>query len=231
MSLLFSCPILLKSWPPAHRAIMEINSNDSDKRLVYGSYCPREKVESKAMAIQHKHKLYTLDEFREIVSRPENSDKLFEFIDGEIIEVSPGRTSNSEIGHIISGVVRPFCQDHQIPCHTSGGDGAYLIGGRIVAPDFAYKPTPMSKEYPDPTPPTLVVEIISPTDEPAQIRKKREIYRQAGIMLWEMYPESHSVDVYPPGREKQTVGLDGELDGGDVLPGFKLPVRDIFPEE
>jgi Uma2 family endonuclease len=180
------------------------------------------------MVTPEKSKLYTLDEFMEFVARPENVNRLFELINGEIVEVMPGRTTNSECHELISFAVRLFCREHNIPCHTTGGDGAYDILGNTLAPDFAYKPTSMSDDYPDPIPPLWAVEIVSPTDKAPDIRAKRQIYRQAGILYWEMYPESHSIDVYAPGKELQTLGIDDTLDGGDVLPAFTLLVRELF---
>ncbi|MBC8100782.1 MAG: Uma2 family endonuclease [Armatimonadetes bacterium] len=109
-----------------------------------------------------------------------------------------------------------FGRKHTLPCHTSGEAGAY-------------KRTPMSEGYPDPVPPLWAVEIISPTDKARNIRAKRNLYRGAGILLWEIYPQDASVDVYAPdGSERIAVGLDGVLDGGDVLPGFTLTVQALF---
>jgi Uma2 family endonuclease len=180
------------------------------------------------MVLGDRH--YTLEAFREFVDRPENADKFFELIHGEIVEVSPSRTNVSEIGHILSHKVRQFCEAHKLPCHTSGEAGEYDISGNAVAPDFAFKRTPMSDEFPDPVPPEWAVEVISPTDKPADIKTKRQIYLDAGLLYWEMYPKKRSVDVYAPGQERITIGIDGVLDGGDVLPGFKLAVRDVFTE-
>jgi len=171
---------------------------------------------------------YTLDEFERFIAQPENEDRLFELLDGEIVEVSPGRTRNSEYRDLIAVAVHIFCRAHNLPCHTSGGDGAYAIQGHVLAPDFAYKPTPMSNEYPDPVPPLWVVEVISPTDKASDIRKKRRIYRQAGILLWEMYPQEIQIDVYAPGKPVAEFGIDDVLSVGDILLGFTLPVRDLF---
>jgi Uma2 family endonuclease len=182
------------------------------------------------MVVPDLVKPITMAEFKEFIDRPENTDTLYELINGEIIDVSPGRTSNSQIGHWIVTAVYPFCQAHDLPCYTSGGDGAYEILGNILAPDFAYKRTPMSDEYPDPEPPLWVVEIISPTDRADEIRQKRQIYVRAGILYWETYPLTRSVDVYPPGQPMRTVELDGILDAGEVLPGFTLPVKHLFPD-
>jgi Uma2 family endonuclease len=93
---------------------------------------------------------------------------------------------------------------------------------------MAYKQTPMSAEYPDPVAPLWAVEVISPTDKAVDIRKKRLIYAAAGILLWEVYPQLQRVDVYAPGQALVSYGIDDVLDGGSVLPGFRLPVKDIF---
>jgi len=172
----------------------------------------------------------SLDEFVKFALRPENSDKEFEFINGEIVEKMPGRNTNSELSMRIGGNVYPFCRERNIPCHISGEAGAYIVQGHVVAPDFAYKPTPMIGEYPDPEPPLWVVEIISPTDKPYDIRAKRLIYIAARILYWELYPKLQSIDIYAPGQPMRTVGIDGVLDGGDVLAGFALPLKDLFPD-
>lgn len=171
---------------------------------------------------------YTMEEFIEFVHLPENEDRLFELINGEIIDVSPGRTRFSETGHILAAAVRPFCTAHDLPCHTSGEAGAYNIMGNVVMPDFAYKRTPMSDEYPDPTPPEWAVEVISPTDKATDIRNKRQIYLDAGILYWEVYLQSQYIDVYAPGQPMKTLGINDTLDGGDVLPGFTLPVKELL---
>lgn len=172
----------------------------------------------------------TVDEFREYAERPENSNRILELINGKIIEKPLGTTRNSEYGLIIAFAVRLYCRTHNLPCHISGADGTYTIDGNVVVPDFAYKTTPMSNDYPDPTPPLWVVEIISPTDKAPDIRDKRQIYLQAGILYWEVYPQSQSIDVYTPGQQVRTVGMDCVLDGGAVLPGFELAVSDLFAE-
>lgn len=180
------------------------------------------------MVAPEKNKLYTMDEFMEFALRPENADREFEFINGEIVEVMPSRTYNSGFSIRIATRVEMFCEQNNLPCYISGEAGAYRVGGNVVVPDFAYKRTPLSQEYPDPEPPLWVVEVISPTDEPGNLKKKRKIYRQAGILLWGLDPDQQTIDVYAPGQEKRTHGMDDTLDGGDVLPGFTLAVRALF---
>lgn len=178
-----------------------------------------------------KQRVWTIPDFQEFVSRPENSDRLFELINGEIVEKMPGRTRNSELSLVIASLVRPFCKSRGLPCHISGEAGAYDIQGSVVAPDFAFKRTPTSGEYPDPVPPEWVIEIISPSDKAPDIRKKRKIYLQADILYWETYPESESIDIYAPGQPVRSVEIDEMLDVGDLIPGFSISVKEIFAED
>src|SRR5579885_2904552 len=96
-----------------------------------------------ANAFQTREKV-TLEEFEAWVEQPENSVRLFELIDGEIIEVMPRRTANSRIHELTSFAVQLYCKTHNLPCYTSSADGTYDVQGNAVAPDFAYKQTPMS---------------------------------------------------------------------------------------
>lgn len=170
----------------------------------------------------------TLEDFKRFVDEPENADRLFELLNGEIVEVMPGRTANSQIHDIIVTEVRSYCKEHGIVCFTSSADGAYAVGGSVLAPDFAYKRTPMSSEYPDPVAPLWAVEIISPTDKVGEIRKKREIYRGANVLLWEIYPDEQGIDVYAPGQPVQTYGIATSIDVGAIIPGLILAVRTLF---
>ncbi len=172
----------------------------------------------------------TIREFEQYVMLPENEDRRFELLDGEIVEMAPARSRYSKFGLVIASVVYRFCNDHQLPCEFSGADGTYDIDGHVIAPDFAYKRTPLSEDYPDPVAPLWAVEVISPTDRGSDIRRKREIYQEAGILLWEVYYKVKKVDVYAPRQPPRTVGIDDTLDGGDVLPGFTLAARELFGE-
>jgi Uma2 family endonuclease len=80
-------------------------------------------------------------------------------------------------------------------------------------------------------PPDLAVEVLSPGNTVKEMAIKLEEYAKAGVKLvWYVDPDRKEVDVYPKGnpRRKKTVGLGGALDGGEVLPGFTLPVAEIF---
>ncbi len=172
----------------------------------------------------------TLEGFKQFAEQPENKDRLFELINGEIVEKMPGTTRNSGIAMTLGIEVGSYCKQNGIPYFITGEAGSYDVLGHVFAPDFAYKPTPLSKDYPDPIAPLWVAEVISANDKPRIIRAKRQIYLQAGILYWEIYPEEQSIDVYTPDLSLRTYEIDDTLDAGDVIPGFTLPVRELFEQ-
>jgi Uma2 family endonuclease len=94
------------------------------------------------------------------------------------------------------------------PDDVEDPDGAFLD----VAPDF-------------------IVEVLSPSNTKKEMGFKLKQYAEAGVrIVWYVDPDRKEATVYPKGRErgKKVVGLGGVLDGGDVLPGFTLPVAKIF---
>ena len=51
-----------------------------------------------------------------------------------------------------------------------------------------------------------------------------------GTLVWVVYPDKQMAKVYEAGQRVKTILADGSLDGGRVLPGFKLSLKDIFTE-
>jgi Uma2 family endonuclease len=77
--------------------------------------------------------------------------------------------------------------------------------------------------------PNLAVEIISEGNTAGEMERKRTEYFAAGVQLsWMVDPPERTVTVYTSVDRSDTIGEDGELDGGDILPGFRLSVREWF---
>jgi len=169
----------------------------------------------------------TLEEFIAYALLPENAERNLEFINGEIFEKMPSSTRNSNSAFMLGHLAQNHCETHNLPCYISIGDGTYRINVHVVAPDFAYKPTPTTAEYPDPEPPLWVAEVISPNDKVAEITKKRRKYIEAGILYWELYPDERLIDVYAPGKPMATYGVNTEI-AVDVISGLTIPVSKLF---
>jgi Uma2 family endonuclease len=178
-----------------------------------------------------REQLSTVEEFERFIQRPENADRLFELINGEIVEKVP------TLQH---GVI---CQNISAPiwnlCRAKGvGRVAQEVRHRVpgddhndTLPDIAYymdASKPLIERGATPYMPDLAVEVKSPDDSLPKLREKAQYYLANGCRLvWIVYPEKRLVFVLT--LDDETVLDDTDtLDGGDVIPDFKLSVHDIF---
>lgn len=105
---------------------------------------------------------------------------------------------------------------------------------KILIPDVAFvraeRLAPAEERWHiTPYPPDLAVEVVSPNDPFDEVMEKIELYRQAGVpLVWLVLPRRRAVLVYAQGQEPRTLGETDELDGGEVIPGFRLPVAELF---
>ena len=77
--------------------------------------------------------------------------------------------------------------------------------------------------------PDLAIEIISPSERAAAMRAKLKDYLRTGVhQVWQVYPETQEVVVYLRDGTARTYGLGQTIPGDEILPGFALPVADIF---
>ena len=164
------------------------------------------------------------------------TDAPWELWEGELREVPGAGMEASAIADWISALLWMFVKPRDIGVVT-GADGGYILAhdpDTVVVPDVAFVrwerlPHRVRPKGYCPVPPDLAVEVRSPSDSPGDVAKKMERYRRAGVpLVWWVDPERRIVTVYRQGKlvaERR----DGDvLDGEDVLPGFRLPVGDVF---
>ncbi|MFN8513901.1 MAG: Uma2 family endonuclease [Thermomicrobiales bacterium] len=167
---------------------------------------------------------------------PEKPGIRYELVSGELIEV-PG--ASIEHAFLAKHVVKLL--DSVVETHDLGiavGDGAAFLLRRhpdlLRIPDAAFiswdrlpdRKLPRSFVH---LIPDLAVEIVSPNDRANEISEKVHEYLDAGTSLvWILWPRRRMVSVYEPDRDIRELGADDYLDGGDVLPGFRVLVADIF---
>ena len=175
----------------------------------------------------------TAEEFERFVMLPENAERLFELVGGEIVEVV-SNSESSELGALMIILLGSFVRPRGLG-RITGADGGYIISGERYLPDCAYiskaKQPKRSRVAYNPTPPDLAVEVLSPSNTPTEMRIKIVNYLRAGVLVWVVDPDLQRVEVYAPDQPPRILGLTDTLDGGSVLPGFTLAVKDIFSEE
>jgi Uma2 family endonuclease len=179
-----------------------------------------------------KEKPYTSAEFWDFVNLPENRGKFFERHRGEVVAVSPSNIFSSGIASRIIAIIDTFIEEKGMGMVT-GEQGGYEIGAEnVFAPDVAYITEAQLAQAPRsgfaPFAPDLAVEVISPSDSASDVQFKVAAYLSHGTRLvWVVYPDLRMVVVHTASGGR-TFGVEDTLDGGDVLPGFSLPVKRIF---
>ncbi len=80
--------------------------------------------------------------------------------------------------------------------------------------------------------PDLAIEVLSESNRPGEMERKRQDYFQAGVRLvWYIDPPTRSATVYTSADDQGTPHAETEpLSGGDVLPGFTLSLAEIFQQ-
>lgn len=103
----------------------------------------------------------------------------------------------------------------------------------VLAPDVSF--VAAERAWPDEgagwpaMAPDPAVEVLSPGSSRAEIVLKVEIYLAAGVRLvWAADPEARTVTVHMPHLAPRVLGVGDALDGEDVLPGYRLPLAELF---
>jgi Uma2 family endonuclease len=173
------------------------------------------------------------EDFDQFALLPENRDKLFEFIAGEIVEVVSNPQS-SNVGGLMLTFLNVFVLQHNLG-HVTGADGGYKIGRERYIPDAAFisyrrQRYLQSEDGYNPLPPDLAIEVISPSNTDDDMDVKIANYLAAGTVVWRVKPVAKQIAVFAPGKPVVILGINDVLEGGEVLPGFTLPLKDVFRE-
>jgi Uma2 family endonuclease len=160
----------------------------------------------------------------------------YELVQGELRQMSPAsfRHGGYEI-RIIAALVMYLAQHPDLGELRPGDTGFTLQSDPLTVrvPDVSFV---AAERIPADNPPAflplspdLVVEIISPSETAKSIAEKVSDYLQAGTrLLWLVYPERQEVQEYRPEQPFHIYRIDEELDGREVLPGFRYALRELF---
>ena len=186
------------------------------------------------MATQER--VYTVDDVWRLEQAPRHPTEKYYLIDGELhVKMAPseahGETA-SLIAHFLLAYVLPRGLGRvgiEVGFHPPGDRGTALL------PDVSFissaRMTKRALSSYVPQMPDLAVEVVSPSQSLAQVRRKAATYlRHGAALVWLIDPASETAEGWQRGSdERETIDGDGELSGGDVLPGFRLPLRQVFP--
>ena len=190
------------------------------------------------MVMEQQLQQISADRFIALVDSPEYADRIVELVEGEIIEMSKPSGLHGQITFLLSLKIGNFVVDNGLGIVTAADTGFVLErnpddGDTVRGLDIAFlsggkAPAVLPDQLVD-VAPDLAVEVISPSNKATDMhRKVRQLLAAGTTLIWIVYPELRNVDVHT--REGAiTLNEADTLSGGDVLPGFEIPVREIFP--
>jgi Uma2 family endonuclease len=157
-----------------------------------------------------------------------------ELVEGEMITMPPAGTEHSFVSSDLIALIHAFDREHKLGGRVTGEQGGYQLTSNpdtVRAPDVGYISKSrlhlLTGTYFQGAP-DLAVEIVSPSDSAAELLKKIAEYLEHGSRLvWAFYPTLRQVVVHTAEGAKTLKETD-TLEGGDVLPGFSVPLQDIF---
>ena len=105
---------------------------------------------------------------------------------------------------------------------------------RTYVPDYVFIRAERTEGWGDNEPfrgaPDLAIEILSPDDRMSRVMRKVRFYLENGVRtVWLIDPTRRTVEVLTEPGISRILTEDDRLDGGDVLPGFFVPVHELLP--
>lgn len=158
-----------------------------------------------------------------------------ELVAGSIVRQPPPGSAHGGVSLAVGSILRGFVRENGLG--RAFGESGYVLASdpdTVRAPDASYVSEerlaaagwrgPYRVGAPD-----LAVEVASPRDSESDLAAKAGEYLAAGgRAVWVLEPERRTVTVHRPGREPVHLGPNDALDGEPVLPGFHVPVAELF---
>ena len=161
--------------------------------------------------------------------------QICELIDGTLVEKAMGNRE-SALGAYLLGRLALHVQREELGLLLGEAGHIRVPIGNLRAPDVTFVPwsafpdgaIPEDEAYWS-VAPGLIVEVLSPGNTTSEIdRKLQELFAAGCQLAWVIDPQSHTAKVYTSPKTFQELDASGTLDGSPVLPGFTLPLADLF---
>lgn len=181
------------------------------------------------------------------VPRPVTADELLrmpddgvrrELVRGEVREMSPAGKRHGRIGARILSRLEAYADAKGLGEVYNSDTGFRLFADpdTVRQPDASFVTRERADAMGDiegflPGAPDLAVEVISPTDSYGEVDEKVSEYLESGCrMVVVVNPRRRTATVYRSRSDIAILTENDSLDGSDVVPGWILPLRDVFPQ-
>jgi Uma2 family endonuclease len=162
------------------------------------------------------------------------TDCICELIDGTLVEKTMASLESMLAAALIYFIHR-YLDTNNLGAVMGEAGLLKILAGQIRAPDVAFIRWERLPGRQSPKPaiyavvPDLAAEILSKSNTAAEMDRKLRDYFRAGVRLvWYIEPRDRTARAYTAVDQWTDIGPEGSLLGGDVLPGFDLPLATLF---
>ena len=169
----------------------------------------------------------------ELYAMPDDGFR-YELVRGELVKMVPAGAIHGSIGSTVGWYLGSHVKNLRLGIVFGIDTGFQLAEDHVLAPDGAFVsesriPASGLPEGFFPGAPDLAIEVISPSERERHISQKVDDYLHYGCkMVVLIRPRTRRVEVHTPNQEVQILESGDVLDGGDAVPGWQLPIADIF---
>ncbi|MGH2532050.1 MAG: Uma2 family endonuclease [Thermomicrobiales bacterium] len=171
------------------------------------------------------------------LERLEDDDHRYDLIEGVLYRMPLANFEHGAVSGDLQARIWKFVGRHKLGVVLAAETGFFLkqYPDTVLGPDVAFVRTARlppretwRKGFPE-LAPDLVVEVVSPSESGPSVARKVAAYLAAGVVLvWTLDARRQTIGVHRAGEAPRTLHVGDVLDGEDVLPGFRLPVAEIF---
>lgn len=158
-----------------------------------------------------------------------------ELVRGEVVHLTKPKPKHGRIALRIGRAVGDFVERNHLGETYAAETGFVVAHGpdSVRAPDVSFVRAELALGHDEnqwyPHSPDLAVEVLSPTDRPAAVEEKVQMWLDGGgRSVWVVNPAMRAVTVRRIDGSREQFAGDAELWDESVLPGFSLPPRQIF---
>ena len=170
----------------------------------------------------------------DVLKAEARSNRICELIDGTLVEKTMA-SLESMLAAALIHFIYLYLDKNNVGVVTGEAGLLKILPGQIRAPDVSFicwerlpgRQSPKPEIYA--VAPDLAIEVLSKGNTVREMNRKLREYFQAGVRLvWYIKPKTRTARAYTAEHAWTEIGPDGSLLGGEVLPGFELPLAQLF---
>jgi len=162
-----------------------------------------------------------------------------EIVNGQLVMSPKNNFQHEQICERLNFALESFNRLHRLGAVFGSSMGFWMENRNCRAPDVSFVPKerllrvgfkPDTKSF-FPGAPDLAVEVLSPGNTRAEMDERlADFFTSGARLVWIVHPDERFVEVCHSLTDRRIVGPAGCLDGEDLLPGFRVPVSELFKD-